>query len=82
MTIEQDSLEEQPTKNAILIINNRYLPVVFHNSQGYDSHIISQAIGNVKTKEPEVVAKNLEEYVFFKIGNLHFIDSLQFLNAI
>ena len=57
------------------------IPVVFHNLKGYDSHIISQAIGNVKTKEPEVVAKNLEEYVFFKIGNLHFIDSLQFLNA-
>ena len=31
------------------------IPVVFHNLKGYDSHIISQAIGNVKTKEPEVL---------------------------
>lgn len=57
------------------------IPVIFHNLKGYDAHIICQAMGNVKTKEPQVVAKNLEEYVFFKIGDLHFIDSLQFLSS-
>ena len=57
------------------------IPVILHNLKGYDAHIICQAIGNVQTKEPEVIAKNMEDYIFFKIGNLHFMDSLQFLNA-
>lgn len=57
------------------------IPVIFHNLTGYDAHIICQAIGIENMKTPEVVARNLEEYVFFKIGKLHFIDSLQHLNA-
>ena len=31
-------------------------------------------------KEPEVVAKTMEKFVTFSIGNLKFKDSLQFLN--
>ena len=32
-------------------------------------------------KEPEVVAKTMEKFVTFSIGNLKFKDSLQFLNS-
>ena len=30
---------------------------------------------------PKVLAKNMEKYLSFSIGNLHFKDSLQFLNS-
>ena len=56
------------------------IPVVFHNLRGYDSHLIMQAIseteGNVN-----VIANNMEKYISFSIGQLRFLDSLQFLNT-
>ena len=39
-----------------------------HNLTGYDAHIICQAIGIKNMKTPEIIARNLEEYVFFQIG--------------
>ena len=33
-------------------------------------------------KEPQVVAKTMEKFVSFSIGNLKFKDSLQFLNSL
>ena len=32
-------------------------------------------------KEPEVVAKNIEKFVSFSIGELYFKDSMQFLGS-
>ena len=45
-------------------------------------HIIFQNLCKVDSiKEPEVVAKTLEKFVTFSIGNRKFKDSLQFLNS-
>ena len=58
------------------------IPVFFHNLSGYDSHLIFQYINKIKgVKEPNVLAKSMEKFIAFSIGNLHFKDSLQFLNA-
>jgi hypothetical protein len=49
---------------------------------GYDGHIIFQNLCKVESiKEPQVVAKTMEKFVTFSIGNLKFKDSLQFLNS-
>ena len=58
------------------------IPVFFHNLSSYDSHLIFQYINKLKgVKEPNVLAKSMEKFIAFSIGNLHFKDSLQFLNA-
>ena len=58
------------------------IPVFFHNLGGYDGHIIFQNLCKIDSiKEPEVVAKTIEKFVTFSIGNLKFKDSLQFLNS-
>ena len=60
----------------------RRIPVVFHNLAGYDGHIIIQAVAKVeKCKEPRVIAKSMEKFLGFTIGNLQFTDSLQHLSA-
>ena len=56
------------------------IPIFFHNLGGYDSHIIFKSLNKVKLDEaPTVIAKSMEKFVCFKIGELHFKDSLQFL---
>ena len=53
------------------------IPVVFHNLSGYDSHIIMQALNKVTCKDPRVIAKSMEKFIGFSIGNLQFMDSFQ-----
>ena len=57
------------------------IPVFFHNLGGYDSHIIFKNLSKVKVKEPSVIAKAIERFVCFSIGELHFKDTLQFLSS-
>ena len=57
------------------------IPVFFHNLGGYDSHIIFNNLNKVSVKEPTVIAKAIEKFVSFNIGELHFKDSLQFLSS-
>ena len=58
------------------------IPIFFHNLVGYDSHIIFQNLTKMEEKiEPKVVAKAMEKFVTFSLKNLHFKDSLQFLNS-
>ena len=48
----------------------------------YDSHLIFKQLTQNKDKvEPQVIAKSMEKFVSFSIKNLHFKDSLQFLNS-
>ena len=57
---------------------NHNVPVVFHNVQSYDSHLIMQEIGKFNPKI-NVMANRLEKYLKFSINNkLSFIDSFQF----
>ena len=57
------------------------IPVVLHNLRGYDSHLIMQGLGKLKGEQISCIPNNTEKYISFSVGNLVFIDSLQFLNS-
>lgn len=59
----------------------KFIPVVFHDLRGCDSHLIMQSIGLFEDKNIKVVANNMEKYISFSVGSLKFIDSLQFMNS-
>ena len=54
------------------------IPVIFHNLKGYDGHLLMQAMARVQG-EIKCIATNTEKYMSFSLGNLRFIDSLNFL---
>ena len=57
---------------------NHKIPVVFHNLENYDSHLIIQELGKFNL-QINVIPNGLEKYVSFSISNkLSFIDSFQF----
>ena len=57
-----------------------HIPVFFHNLRGYDSHLIMQGIHCYAGKKSIIVIpNNMAKYVSFQLGNLRFLDSLQFL---
>ena len=59
---------------------NRYLPVVCHNLRGYDSHLIIEQIYQLyPNKDIQAIPNNYEKFMSFKIGELKFIDSFQFM---
>src|SRR5678815_2399116 len=57
------------------------VPVVFHNLRGYDSHLIMQAMTGYEADKITCIPNNMEKYMTFSLGQLQFIDSLQFLNS-
>ena len=62
------------------------IPMFFHNLSGYDGHIIFQNLSKIKernkrVKDPQVIAKTMEKFIAFSIGNVYFKDSLQFLTG-
>ena len=59
---------------------NPSIPVVFHNLRGYDSHLLMQAISKVEGRV-SCIPNNTEKYISFSLGQLRFIDSVQFLLA-
>ena len=52
--------------------------VFVHNLKGYDAHLLFTAVGAVEGNL-KVIATNTEKYVSFKLENLVFKDSCQFL---
>ena len=54
------------------------IPVIFHNLKGYDGHLLMQAMARVRG-EIKCIATNTEKYISFSLGNLRFIDSVNFL---
>ena len=57
-----------------------HIPVFFHNLRGYDGHLIMQGIHRyADEKSIRVIPNTMEKYVSFQLGNLRFLDSLQFL---
>ncbi|KFM69574.1 hypothetical protein X975_03200, partial [Stegodyphus mimosarum] len=61
--------------------HGNYIPVVFHNLRGYDAYLIMQGFGKIKGKTMTCMPNNSKKSISFSLGNLRFIDSLQFLNA-
>ena len=59
---------------------NPSIPVVFHNLQGFDSHLLMQAISKVEGRV-SCIPNNTEKYISFSLGQLRFIDNAQFLLA-
>ena len=54
------------------------IPVIFHNLKGYDGHLLMQAMATVRG-EIKCIPTNTEKYISFSLGNLRFIDSVNFL---
>ena len=60
--------------------SNRYVPVVFHNLRGYDSHLIIKELYKLyPDKDLSVIPNSYEKFTTFKLGPLRFIDSFQFM---
>ena len=57
------------------------IPVFLHNLKGYDVHIIMQYIIREYAPSSIDVIPTSEQFFSFQIGNLRFLDSLQFLTA-
>ena len=57
-----------------------FIPVVFHNLKGYDSHLIMQAISRTEG-DIKCIPNNMEKYISFSLRKLRFIDSAQFMSA-
>ena len=56
------------------------IPVIAHNSRGYDSHFVLREVG--KTVENiKGIAQNREKLIMFEYSNLKFIDSMSFCGA-
>ena len=61
---------------------SRILPIIFHNLQGYDSHIIFKVLHKFSIKNIDVIPKSSEKYMSIIINNnITFLDSLQFQKA-
>ena len=55
--------------------------MIFHNLEGYDSHLIIKELSNFNVKV-DVIPNGLEKYMVFMINrNLVFIDSMQFMKS-
>ena len=58
------------------------IPVIFHNLREYDGQIIIKYITkDFATEDIVVLPTTSEKFISFQIGNLRFLDSLQFLSA-
>ena len=57
------------------------LPIIFHNLQGYDGHIIFKEVNNFDV-DIDVIPKSIDEYMSVIVNShITFIDSLQFHNG-
>ena len=57
------------------------LPIIFHNLQGYDGHLIFKELNNFNI-DIEVIPKGIDKYMGFIVNrHITFLDSLQFCNG-
>ena len=60
----------------------RKLPIIFHNLEGYDGHLIFRGFNTFKDMNIQVIPKSNERYMSITVNrNIIFLDSLQFLKA-
>ena len=80
MTIEQENTGVRLIHAVILItFANRYLPIVFHDLRGYDSHLLMKEAYKHIDGDISVIPNSNGKFMTFKIGELKFIDSFQFM---
>ena len=61
----------------------RKIPIIFHNLEGYDGHLIFRELNNFKDVDIQVFPKTDERYMSIIVNNnIIFLDSLQFLKAL
>ena len=59
----------------------RKLPIIFHNLQRYDGHIIFKQLNNFDV-DIDVIPKGIDKYMSIIVNrHITFIDSLQFYNS-
>ncbi|CAG8813447.1 24551_t:CDS:2, partial [Cetraspora pellucida] len=57
------------------------ISVVFHNFQGYDSHLVCKSVGkSVNAYQIKVIAETFEHYKSMKVGQHKYINNMQFMN--
>ncbi len=63
--------------------NNKYLPIVFHNLRGYDSHIILKQAFEICGTDKHITAllNSMEMFLPMGVGDIKFIDSFQFMDS-
>ena len=54
------------------------IPAFLQNLIGYDGHLLMQAMARVQG-EIKCISTNTEKYISFSLGNLRFVDSVNFL---
>ena len=60
---------------------SKKVPVIFHNLEGYDSHLIFKELSKFKCKI-RVIPNGLEKHMSFTLNNnIVFIDSMLFMNS-
>ena len=60
----------------------RKLPIIFHNLEGFDGHLIFRELNNFKDIDIQVIPKTNERYMSIVVNNSNvFLDSLQFCKA-
>ena len=60
----------------------RKLPIIFHNLEGFDGHLIFRELNNFKDIDIQVIPKTNERYMSIIVNrNIIVLDSLQFCKA-
>ena len=60
----------------------RKIPIIFHNLEGYDGHLIFRELNNFKDIDVQVIPKTDKRYMSIIVNrNIIILDSLQFLKA-
>ena len=57
------------------------LPIIFHNLEAYDGHLIFKELSNFNV-DIEVIPKDIDKYISIVVNRyITFIESIQFINA-
>ena len=74
--------DDLDTADYMMTEDSYMIPVIFHNLKGYDSHLILQYVTREYAPNSiDAIPTTSEKFLSFQIGNLRFLDSLQFLTA-
>ena len=74
--------DELDTTDYMMTEDSFMIPVIFHDLKGYASNLNLQYITRMYAPiSIDVIPTFSQKYLSFQIGNLRFLDSLQFLTA-